>query len=191
MIDSIAIIFAGGKSSRMGKDKALLPFGDFSTLSEYQYNRLSKIFKRVYISAKSNKFDFRADIIEDNYKTSSPLVALISIFENLNINEVFILSVDAPFISKDIIEKLYRKAKESSNTIIVASSTNGIEPLCGIYRRDILDLAKEFLKADNHKLTSLIKSSTSKIVKFNLTKEFINLNREEDYKKAIYFLRGD
>jgi len=184
MIDSVATIFAGGKSSRMGQDKALIPFGDFSTLSEYQYNRLSKIFKRVYISAKSNKFNFNADIIKDNYKTSSPLVALISIFENLDIDEVFILSVDAPFISKEIIERLYREADPYSN-IIVASSKNGLEPLCGIYRRDILDLAKEFLKADNHKLTSLIKSSNHQIVKFNLTKEFINLNREEDYKRAI------
>ncbi len=184
MIDSVATIFAGGKSSRMGRDKALLSFGGFSTLSEYQYNRLSKIFKRVYISAKSNKFNFKANIIEDNYKTSSPLVALISIFENLDIDEVFILSVDAPFISKEIIEKLYSEANSSSN-IVVASSTNGLEPLCGIYRRDILDLAKEFLKVDNHRLNSLIKLSNHQIVKFNLTKEFINLNREEDYKKAI------
>ncbi len=184
MIDGTAVIFAGGKSSRMGQDKALLPFGDFSTLSEYQYNRLSKIFKKVYISVKSNKFDFKADIIKDNYKTSSPLVALISIFENLDIDEVFILSVDAPFISKEIIERLYKEA-DSSNDIIVASSLNGIEPLCGIYRRDILDLAKEFLKKDNHRLNSLIKSSNYKIVKFNLTKEFINLNTQEDYNNLF------
>lgn len=180
MIDGIAVIFAGGKSSRMGKDKALLPFGEYSTLSEYQYNRLSKIFKKVYISAKSNKFNFKVDIIEDNYETSSPLVALISIFENLDIDEVFILSVDAPFISKEIIERLYIEA-DSSSDIIVASSINGLEPLCGIYRRALLDLAKEFLLKDNHKLTSLIKLSNHQIVKFNSTEEFLNLNTQEDY----------
>jgi len=37
-----AIIFAGGKSSRMGRDKALLPFGGYDTLTEYQYRRLSQ-----------------------------------------------------------------------------------------------------------------------------------------------------
>ena len=184
MIDGVAIIFAGGKSSRMGQDKALLPFNNFSTLSEYQYNRLSKIFKKVYISAKSNKFDFKADIIEDNYKTSSPLVALISIFENLDIDEVFILSVDAPLISKNIIERLYKEALSSSN-IIVASSLNGLEPLCGIYRRDILALAKDFLKQNNHKLTSLIKLVNHQIVKFKSTKEFTNLNTQEEYNKLF------
>jgi molybdopterin-guanine dinucleotide biosynthesis protein A len=45
----VCVIFAGGKSSRMGEDKSLLPFGTFSSLAEYQYNRLSNIFDIVYI----------------------------------------------------------------------------------------------------------------------------------------------
>lgn len=184
MIDGVAVIFAGGKSSRMGRDKALLPFGDFSTLAEYQYRRVSKIFKRVYISAKSNKFNFKADIIKDRYIITSPLVALISVFESLNIDEVFILSVDIPFVSREIIDRLYREALSDSDTII-ASSPNGLEPLCGIYRRGILDLAKDFLKANNHRLTSLIESSNSQIVEFNLSREFMNLNKREDYNRAL------
>jgi len=60
------VIFAGGKSSRMGEDKSLLPFGSFSTLTEFQLNRLQKMFKNIYISCKkSSKFDFNADFIED------------------------------------------------------------------------------------------------------------------------------
>ena len=100
------IIFAGGKSSRMGQDKALLPFGKYKTLSEFQHKRLSKLFKKVYISAKTNKFDFEANIIEDKYKESSPLVGIISVFETLNVDKVFILSVDAPFVNKETIDKL-------------------------------------------------------------------------------------
>jgi len=58
-----AIIFAGGKSSRMGRDKALLPFGGYDTLTEYQYRRLSKIFNRVYISTKNDKFNFNGQFL--------------------------------------------------------------------------------------------------------------------------------
>ena len=58
--DSIAVILAGGKSSRMQQDKALLPFGEVNSLAEFQYRRLSKIFSKVYISSKYNKFDFNA-----------------------------------------------------------------------------------------------------------------------------------
>ncbi|HHD81003.1 MAG TPA: molybdenum cofactor guanylyltransferase, partial [Campylobacterales bacterium] len=152
----VCVIFAGGKSSRMGEDKSLLPFGTFSSLAEYQYNRLSNIFDIVYISAKSNKFDFDATIIEDCSNDSSPLVGLVSIFEAIDIDEVFILSVDAPFVDSTIIEKLYTDAL-SFKDVIVTSSPNGIEPLCGIYRKSILPKAREYLDDNNHKLQALLK----------------------------------
>ena len=80
---STAVIFAGGKSSRMGEDKALLPFANYPTLTEFQQDKLSTLFDEVYISAKENKFDFDCKVIQDNDKENSPLVGLISVFESL------------------------------------------------------------------------------------------------------------
>ena len=55
MIKNIpCVILAGGKSSRMGEDKSLLPFPPYKTLTHYQYQRLNKIFKNVYISSKDS-----------------------------------------------------------------------------------------------------------------------------------------
>ncbi len=173
---------AGGKSSRMKQDKALLPFGKYNSLAQYQCERLSAYFDNIYISAKSNKFDFDIDVIEDKYNNSSPLIALISIFESLNIEEVFILSVDAPFISRQTIEKLYKEA-EDKNSVIVAQSNNGVEPLCGIYRRSILDNAKKFLNEDNHRLQALLKSVDTQKVSINAN-EFMNLNHPFEYEEA-------
>jgi len=100
-----AVIFAGGKSSRMGKDKSLLPFAHYSTLSEFQQERLKPWFKKVYISAKENKFDFTCEYIEDKTSVSSPLIGLLSILESIEEDEVFVLSVDAPFVDKNVMEK--------------------------------------------------------------------------------------
>ncbi len=173
---------AGGKSSRMERDKALLPFGNYNSLAQYQHKRLLAYFDNIYISAKSNKFDFDIDVIEDKYNNSSPLVALISIFETLKVEEVFILSVDAPFISKQTIEKLYKEA-EDKNSVIVAKSNNGVEPLCAIYRRSILDTAKKFLNEENHRLQALLKSVDTQEVSIN-TNEFMNLNYPFEYEEA-------
>ncbi|MCF6173461.1 MAG: NTP transferase domain-containing protein [Campylobacteraceae bacterium] len=66
-MDICAVVLAGGKSSRMGRDKALLQFGWYDTLVEYQYRKLEAIFDKVYISSKEDKFDFDVDIIYDKY----------------------------------------------------------------------------------------------------------------------------
>jgi len=183
-----AIIFAGGKSSRMHKDKALLPFGGYNSLSQYQYERLSKIFNRVYISAKINKFDFRADIILDNSSIYSPLVGIVSIFETLDLDEIFIISVDIPFVSFDIIEQLYRNCSIEYD-IVVAKSKNGLEPLCGIYKREVLEVAKYNLKRGVYRLKALLGSVNTKVVDFNLEREFLNLNTPQVYFESLSLLK--
>ena len=176
------VIFAGGKSSRMGQDKALLPFGEYDTLSEFQHKRLSQLFKKVYISAKENKFDFKTDIIEDRYKDNSPLVGIISIFETLKVDKVFILSVDAPFVNKEVIDKLIN----SNNRFdaVVAKSKSGVQPLCGVYKRSVLPIAQEHLKNKNHRLQSLLKKVETQFVPFEDDTLFLNLNHPHEYEKA-------
>jgi len=178
-----AIIFAGGKSSRMGRDKALLPFDNHTSLSKFQYQKLNNIFNIVYLSAKENKFDFNCNIIKDKYTQSSPLVGIVSVFETLSDNAVFILSVDAPFVDKRVIDELYTAYKDNPATsAIIAKSPNGIEPLCGIYTRSILSLAKKHLNTNNHRLTDLLSNSSITVVNFDTNKPFINLNTPDEYK---------
>ena len=176
------IIFAGGKSSRMGQDKALLPFGGYNTLSEFQQVRLSKLFKKVYISAKENKFGFDVNVIEDKYKDNSPLVGIISIFETLKVDKVFILSVDAPFVNKEVIDKLIHSNNKFD--AVVAKSKSGIQPLCGVYKRSVLPIAQEHLKNKNHRLHSLLKKVDTQFVLFEDDALFLNLNHPHEYEKA-------
>ncbi len=180
-----AIIFAGGKSSRMGQDKALMPFGDSATLCEYQYTRLMAFFDTVYISTKEPKFTFDAPLIYDRYPQSSPLVGIISIFETIEAEECFILSVDAPFVSKEIITTLYKESTKGDFDAIIAQSPRGKEPLCGVYRRSIITEAKKCLTEDNHRLSHLLSLSNSIFVKFENNNAFDNLNHIEEYNKAI------
>ena len=180
---STAVILAGGKSSRMQQDKALLPFGDANSLAEFQYRRLCELFSKVYISSKNNKFDFKVSVIEDRHEGSSPLVALVSIFEALEeIDEIFLLSVDAPFISESIINKLYMNNR--SVDIIVAESNNGLEPLCAIYHRSCLIEAKRALEENRHRLQSLFEKLNVKRVKIKNESEFMNLNYPSEYEMA-------
>ena len=59
------VILAGGKSSRMGRDKTVLPFGGFATLTHYGAHKFGRIFERVFVSSKFDKFNPPLPLIKD------------------------------------------------------------------------------------------------------------------------------
>jgi molybdopterin-guanine dinucleotide biosynthesis protein A len=176
------VIFAGGKSSRMGEDKALLPFGGFDTLAAYQFHRLKEAFDDVYLSSKERKFDFDAPVILDRYETSSPLVGVVSLFEALKADALFILSVDAPFVDISIIRSIMDLWK--GEDAVIARSNGKVQPLCGLYARSILPLAASEMEQGHHKLQRLLKMAETTYVDFDSTDAFLNLNHPHEYEEA-------
>ena len=168
----------------MGQDKALLPFGNHPTLSEFQYRRLNNLFEKVYLSAKEDKFNFDCPVITDTHKEDSPLVGILSLFETLEVEEVFILSVDAPFVNQAVIEAIY-DSENKEYDVIVAQSPSGIQPLCGIYKKSILALAYQQLEKNNHKLQDLLSLAKTLYVPFANDQPFSNLNHPQEYEKAL------
>lgn len=191
MFDTPCVIFAGGKSSRMGEDKALLPFATFSTLTEYQYSRLSKIFKNVYISTKEkNKFSFEANYIIDDLSsepTYAPTSGFIAAFKHLNVDKIFVISVDAPFIGKQEISKLLDADLDTKDATI-AKTSRGIEPMCGIYHSSLLNSFLDMNRQDSHRLRALLKNAETTYVEFLNDKAFLNLNHPHEYQEALLLL---
>jgi len=187
LIDMPCVIFAGGRSSRMGEDKALLPFSTYSTLTEFQYTRLNKIFSKVYISCKNrDKFSFDALFIEDIQKDSlyAPTAGFISIFKTISKNSFFVISVDSPFISRHEIKKLIES--DSSNfDATVAKTSQGIQPMCGIYHQSLSQSFQTMFKEKSHKLGFLLKNSKTNFVYFKDEKPFLNLNYKHEYQEAL------
>ena len=170
----------------MGRDKSLLSFGSYDTLTEYQYHRLKKIFKSVYISCKDRgKFNFEADFIEDIESVGiyAPTTGFLAIYKELKVESFFVLSVDTPFVTKIEIESLIRKDKNSYEATI-AITKEGFQPMCGIYHRSLEKEFQKMLQQNNHKLVFLLKHSNTNYVKFS-SEPFINLNFMNEYEEAL------
>lgn len=178
------VIVAGGKSSRMGSDKALLPFQNFKTLTQFQLSRLENQFKSLHVSCKSkDKFDFEANFIEDvtEFEEFSPLVALYSILKEFD-EPVCILSVDTPFVSKEVYEKLLTYKED--NDVVIARSPYGSHQLCAIYSPSILPILKEQIEKGMHKIRATLDLVKTVYVDFEKDEEFTNLNHPHEYKEA-------
>ncbi len=185
MIDHTCVIFAGGKSSRMGRDKSLLPFGGYGTLAEFQYVRLRKIFKHVVISAKSaDKFPFPAEVITDPQSEEyAPTAGFVAAFAALDSDSFFALSVDTPFVGIREIQAMF-DADGTDCDAVIARTAEGMHPLCGIYHRTLQNDFIEMFTCKNHRLGSLLKKSRIRYVDFSDDAPFANLNHPHEYEEA-------
>ncbi len=169
----------------MGVNKALLPFGGFKTLTQYQLDKFSPYFSNVYVSCKDKtEFDFKAEFIEDlkEYKESAPFIGLISLFEALECSTIFVLSVDAPFFNIEHFKKLHKHIGNYQG--IIAKSPNGDQPLCAIYKKEILQTLKSLVKEKKYRFSDLFEHISLCKVCFEDEKIFTNLNTPFDYKKV-------
>ncbi|NLC28172.1 MAG: molybdenum cofactor guanylyltransferase MobA [Campylobacteraceae bacterium] len=180
------VIFAGGRSSRMGQDKSLLPFRGHKSLTHFQYARLLPLFESLYISTKIDKFGKAFPLILDDYKdVFSPMVALASVLEAFKDTYIFCLSVDAPFVEKEQIQKLWNAALETKAKAIIPQDANTKHPLCGLYHSSLAKKAREFATTQNHKLSFLLEKNTTCFVDFEDSAPFANLNHFSEYEAAL------
>ena len=102
------VILAGGKSSRMGHDKTLLPFGGFATLTHYGAHKFGQIFERVFVSSKFEKFDPPLPLIKDvGAKEISQLNLARAYEKNVNLQDcgADIFSKQKPNLTKSESDK--------------------------------------------------------------------------------------
>ncbi len=166
----------------MQKDKALLPFGGYPTLMEYQYRRLLPHFKKIFISTKKpQQIDFGASTIEDNrIDLSTPLVGFVSIFDALSDELVFVLGVDMPYVGKYEAAKLLDVCGDGVDAA-VATTCRGTHPLCAIYSRNTYGVFQKQIDRGEFRLRETLKMLNSRYVDFKDEDKFANLNYQDEY----------
>lgn len=136
--DITAIILAGGKSKRMGKEKALLHIGD-RTIIDVLVEKLKSRFPKIILSTNSpGSFAFlKIPMVEDFYKNVGPIGGIHAGLTESDTEKNFIISCDLPLMSEEMID--YICNYKSSSKIIVCKTGDYIEPAFGIYSKDIVE----------------------------------------------------
>ncbi len=180
------VLFAGGKSSRMGQDKALLPFGGFPTLTQFQYDRLLQLFQHVAISTKTaDKFPFDAPFILDPPEVDyAPTAGFVSAFHHLSEERIMVISIDTPFVDASVLQALI-DADEPTLDAVIATTSSGSHPMVGIYHRSLLPAFEKMLLEKDHRLGKLLHASHTCYVPFDNEMLFANLNHPHEYEDAL------
>ena len=177
------VILCGGKSSRMGEDKSKLIFKN-QTLTQFQVEKFSKIFKNVYVSAKEDKFGAKFKLIKDcpEFEIYSPMLALYSILSNFKNEFVFVLSVDSPKVGENELLKML-PFLEQNYKIIIAKTPLHTHPLCGFYHSSLAQTCKNFLEKNEQQIALLFSKAKTHFVDFEDESPFLNLNFYQEYEQ--------
>ena len=154
MNDLTAFVLAGGKSARMGSDKAALEFRG-RTLLDRALEVLRVLTPEVLVVGERSRFYGRASVVEDVFRDRGPLggihAALSVSATDLNV----ILAVDLPFVGSAVLRYLVQKARSSSALAVVPRSEEGWQPLCAVYRQQFVKVAERALLQGKNKIDPL------------------------------------
>ena len=185
-----AFVLAGGKSSRMGADKALLELAG-QTLLQRALKLARAVTEDVRIVGARDKFGEFAPVVEDKYPNRGPLAgihaALTSTPSALNL----ILAVDLPFLEKRFLQYLVAEACAANAVVTVPRAAGGLQPLCAVYRREFAALAEKALAAGRNKIDTLYPQTAVRIIDEDELARFAfsaamfdNLNTQEEWERA-------
>ena len=186
-----AFVLAGGRSTRMGTDKAFVLL-EGRTMLARALDLAHSLTSDVRIVGDASKFASLASVVEDLFPGCGPLAgihtALRSSLSDLNL----ILAVDMPFVRPALLQYILGRAKTSVRAMVTVPRTSrGWQPLCAIYRRDFAAIAEKALRAGNYKIDALFDEADVQVISESELQSagfspdlFLNLNTPDDLAEA-------
>ena len=191
MGDRSAFVLAGGQSTRMGAEKALVEL-DGRTLLEHALTLARSVSPEAWIVGSKAKFSRYGDVVEDEFAQHGPLGGIHAGLRSSTSELNLMLAVDMPFVEVRFLEFLFEEAARQECAVVTIPRAGGAwQTLCAVYRKPFADLAEEALRAGKNKIDPLFRGIEMRILEERELIEqnfspalFRNLNTPEELEQA-------
>jgi molybdopterin-guanine dinucleotide biosynthesis protein A len=142
----------------------------------------------IFIVGDKEKFSAYGRVIKDIFPDSGPLGGIHTALNRSETPLNLVLAVDTPFIRSEYLFQLVEEARSNHAMVTVTKTTDGLQPLCAVYRKEFKEVAESALAAGKLKIDRLFSKGT---VIFDSRrrgydpKMFENLNTKEAYGRAV------
>jgi molybdopterin-guanine dinucleotide biosynthesis protein A len=170
-----AFLLAGGRSSRMGRDKALLPV-DGLTFLERVARAASPVARTITVIGREGSFaGYRA--LPDLRPGLGPLAAIETALSSATTPAALVVACDLPLVSTALLELLLDVAAAETESIVVPEDAAGRpSPLCALYPRASRGTAARLLDEGERRPRALLAAYPTRVVRFA---EYRHLPRAE------------
>lgn len=187
-----AVILAGGSSTRMGVDKALMQVNDM-TIIERLVMLMSDRFAEIFISANdaaAYKF-LGLPVVSDFFLNAGPLAGIHAGLKSSPTDKNFIISCDLPLVDTATID--YIVGYETGRAIVIPSENGKLHTLCGVYDKKCMEYIENVFRDFNQGISGNGKTRKLSIRGLieNVGAEIINFENLPFYNKEIFFNMND
>jgi molybdopterin-guanine dinucleotide biosynthesis protein A len=193
------IILCGGKSSRMGSSKALLPFGEELMLQRVARILTEVVSPLVIVAAEGQELpplSIEATIVRDEHPEGGPLEGLRAGLKAIagRAEAAYVTSVDVPLLLSAFMRQMIDELGDADVAVPVEDEDGKLfhHPLAGVYRTRVLPVVEQLLAADRRRMVFLFDGVLTKRVPVEVLRavdpdllSLRNINAPADYEAAL------
>jgi molybdenum cofactor guanylyltransferase len=148
-------VLAGGRSRRMGTDKALIRLGG-STLLERSIRTLRSVVTDVVVAGgdAGRYTSSGVPCLGDAIPEAGPLAGILAALDAARGDAVLVIACDLPFVTSSLMSALL--STDPASPIVVATSGDIIQPLCARYAVSLKHDLRAFLTAGNRRVMEFV-----------------------------------
>ena len=175
-------MLAGGRSTRMGCDKALLPFRGAS-LAVSVARAVHEAARSATIVGDPERYGALGfPAIPDLFPGEGPLGGILTALSHTTAEWNLITACDMPEISPVFLSRLFEAAEQTQSTAMLPRGPSGLpEPLCAVYRRDALAPLLAVFQTGVRKITAALEAVAVTYLPVVELKPLQNVNTPEEW----------
>jgi molybdopterin-guanine dinucleotide biosynthesis protein A len=187
-----AVVLAGGRGSRIGRDKAFIRLSG-RPLIEHIASKAAGVFEKVIISGPEslNKMGFAA--VPDQHAGAGPIAGILSGLTVSQTPWIMVLPCDSPFVPEKFMRGM--AALINDHEVVVPRAGGHYEPLHSLYSRELIPRFKHSISRGESKIISLYEKARLLEVGPEIygpwdpeEMAFFNINTEDDFRRAEEYL---
>jgi molybdopterin-guanine dinucleotide biosynthesis protein A len=180
------LVLAGGRSARMGRDKALLAYSDGRPQAVVAYEQLREFCGCVYLSVRARRETLSEwPQLVDRYEDIGPMAGILTALDEHREPAWLVVACDLPFLNRETLRQLVAARDPQRIATAFRSAHDGLpEPLCAIYEPAARARLLEFVTQGLHCPRKALINSPVHLVELADQRALDNVNDPLEYERA-------
>lgn len=185
-MDIGCMILAGGKSSRMGTDKALLEINGTNFIGKIA-GELNFFEEKFFARGNCEAVSVPGwQNIPDIYPECGPIGGLHAALKTCRSDALVCVTCDMPLLKSELVRDLCDQMTEEYDAVILKETDGRIHPTCGIYRKSAVNVFEQQILDGNYRMMQVLDRLRVKYVTIDPqigSWQLKNINTPEDLRE--------